>query len=888
MAQPRRQDVSNGRRIRNPRFERIVDLARTALIWERLWRVLLPPILLIGLFLSLSWAGLWLLLPHWARGLGVLGFALALIAALLPFRKIRAVSRKEALARIDRASGFTNRPAATLEDRLANAADDPATRALWNLHRQRAEATIASLKAGLPSPRMVDFDRYALRAFVLVALFASAFVAGPEKYARVAAAFDWRLSASARAGYRLDAWIDPPAYTGKTPILLNIATTDPQKPQRLEAPAGSTVIIRSSGGEPGFETKGALAEAPPDAKETQKPEQTATANTDTEKRLILRGDASLTLLNAGSPLATFEIAAIPDRPPTITLAEVPRANARGSLTLGYTISDDYGVIGAEANFANPSIDGKTIAHHSLVDPPKAVLVLPPGPGGLGEAETTADLSDHPWAGARVEMTLSARDEGGNEGKSEPVAITLPQKPFVKPLARALVEQRRNLVLAPEQREKVRLALEALMIAPEAFETSASVFLGLRVASERLQAAKSDADLVEVADFLWEMALRIENGDLSQAERDLRAAEQELREALERNAPEEEIRKLTENLRAAMDKFLNELAEQQRQQGQQEQAEAPANQSRTISPKDLRSMLDKMQEMARSGNQAEAQRMLEQLQNILENLQTARRSKPDPKMREMSRALDDLNRMSQEQQDLRDDTYRDGEAEQAPLERQRQMQNGSRQHQPGQKGARSPNGQDQDADDEAGNDPRQNPRAHAQPKSEAELRQRQQALRDRLEKLQNRLKQAGQSEPSLNDAQGAMEEAEKALRNGPEGRDDAVEAQGRALESMREGAEKLAENMRQQGEGEGESADSEDGDQEGQGSPGRQGRAGGSDPLGRPMASSPMYNPRARFDPMGVPAAQRAQRVLEELRRRLSDPSRPREEMDYLERLLRRY
>ena len=69
----------------------------------------------------------------------------------------------------------------------------------------------------------------------------------------------------------------------------------------------------------------------------------------------------------------------------------------------------------------------------------------------------------------------------------------------------------------------------------------------------------DSDLVEVADYLWQMALRIENGDLSDAERDLRAAEQQLREALQRNAPEEEIRKLSENLRAAMDKFLQELA-----------------------------------------------------------------------------------------------------------------------------------------------------------------------------------------------------------------------------------------------------------------------------------------------------------------------------------------
>jgi hypothetical protein len=54
-----------------------------------------------------------------------------------------------------------------------------------------------------------------------------------------------------------------------------------------------------------------------------------------------------------------------------------------------------------------------------------------------------------------------------------------------------------------------------------------------------------------------------------------------------------------------------------------------------------------------------------------------------------------------------------------------------------------------------------------------------------------------------------------------------------------------------------------------------------------MANDP-YNPRSRYDPLGAPPAQRAQRVLEELRRRIGDPSRPQEELEYLDRLLRRF
>ncbi len=98
------------------------------------------------------------------------------------------------------------------------------------------------------------------------------------------------------------------------------------------------------------------------------------------------------------------------------------------------------------------------------------------------------------------MTLVARDEGGNVGRSDPIEITLPQQPFVKPIAKALVEQRRDLVLYPESRDRVQTALDALTIAPDLFGTTAPVFLGLVVASDMLEDAQSDTDLVGVRGF----------------------------------------------------------------------------------------------------------------------------------------------------------------------------------------------------------------------------------------------------------------------------------------------------------------------------------------------------------------------------------------------------
>ena len=879
----------------NPRLEGLVGRARALLLFERGWRLLAPPLIILGLFVCLSWAGVWLETPHWARAAGVGVFALGLGLSLLPLRNFHVPARREALERIDRVSGLTQRPAAVLDDRLGNAGDDAATLAFWTLHRRRAERAVALLRTGLPSPRVVDIDRYALRAAVLVGLVATGFIAGPEKYARVAAAFDWRLGGLAEAGQRIDAWVDPPAYTGRPPIVL---TRHGGPAQRIEAPTGSIVVIRGSAGKPGFAASGALAEAAQDAAPAQGGAAAApaaqggagaaapAAKAAGETRLTLKGDAKIAIDSVGA----FDFSAIPDNPPTIALTDPPRTNARGSLTLKYAIADDYGAINAEAAFANPvGPDGRP-ATRPLVEPPKASLQIPPAGSEDGAAETTIDLSDHPWAGAKVEMTLIARDEGGNEGKSEPVTVTLPQKPFVKPLARALVEQRRNLILNPDDRGRVSTALEALMIEPDAFDVGAGVYLGLRVASQRLAAASSDAELVDVAEYIWQMALRIENGDLSDAERDLRAAQQQLREALQRGASPEELKQLTDNLRAAMDKFLREFAEQQQKEMDRadQGPDARQSQGKTISPKDLQAMLDKMQEMARNGDKEGAQKMLEQMQNILENLKMARPRNADPASREMSRALNELDQMSKQQQDLRDETYQNGEA---ARRQQRRERNGmdSQDEDPFGRSPLDGDNRDQDQDQTAQDDAsRQQQQASPQGHNPSDLQQRQQALRDRLQELQQRLNKAGHGETGLSEAQKAMEDAQKSLGEGDGGGDSAVEAQGRAIDSMRESAKKLQQAMRDQGEGEGEGQPGE-GEGEGQGE-GQQGQYGdnGSDPLGRPTGREHAFNPSAKYDPMGVPAAERAQRVLEELRRRLGEPSRPREEQDYLERLLRRY
>jgi uncharacterized protein (TIGR02302 family) len=159
------------------------------------------------------------------------------------------------------------------------------------------------------------------------------------------------------------------------------------------------------------------------------------------------------------------------------------------------------------------------------------------------------------------MTLTARDDAGQEGSSEAREVTLPQRAFNKPLARALIELRRWLVLDVTDRPRVQTALDALLIEPAEYTKEAGAYLSLKIITEKLRSARGDPRLLEVVDDLWQLALLLEDGDLSDAERQLRAAQDRLQQAMERGADQEELSRLTQELREAMNRFMRELAEQ---------------------------------------------------------------------------------------------------------------------------------------------------------------------------------------------------------------------------------------------------------------------------------------------------------------------------------------
>src|SRR5205814_8752255 len=132
------------------------------------------------------------------------------------------------------------------------------------------------------------------------------------------------------------------------------------------------------------------------------------------------------------------------------------------------------------------------------------------------------------------------------------------------------------------------------------------------------------------------------------------------------------------------------------------------------------MIDRLEQMARSGAKDAARRMLQDLQQMLENLQMAR---PGQQMDsdgedDMMSALDELGDVIRKQQQLRDRTFQQGQ------DQRRERQRGQRGQQ-GQQGQRGEQGQQGEQGDQMG-----------------DLRENQQALRNRLKNLVDELSKRG--------------------------------------------------------------------------------------------------------------------------------------------------
>jgi uncharacterized protein (TIGR02302 family) len=809
-----------------------LGLTRAGLVAERLtycfwpfWTLAFTGVAALALGFQ-DWAPVEL---YWAFLVAVpLGLAASLIRGALRFRW---PSADEARARLD--GTLPGRPLASLADHQAIGAADPQSRAVWSAHLARMAARLSHVRPVAPAINLAPRDPVALRYAALAVLIVAALFGSLWRVAAVTEPPGPAAVPGALASW--EGWIEPPAYTGKPTLYLSSLPEG-----SLDLPAGSRFILRLYGPARDLTLSQDLADLPDPAPGRPQVEGDGAVRT-FDFVAVRSGQIEI----EGEGGRRWQVRLLHDAPPEISLTGEMDRMAEGTMSQPFRAADDYAVTGGEVRF---ELDLAAVDRRFGLAPdpePRAPLIfslpLPvAGSRAAFEEVLAEDASQHPWANLPVTMTLSVTDGAGQTGSTGPVAVTLPGRRFFDPLAAAIIEMRRDLLWSRENARRTDQILRAISHRPEGFIQDEGAYLKLRVTIRRLTAGRAQGPLApalrdEVAQALWDVAVLIEDGGLDGALERMREAQERLSEAMKRGASKDEIQKLMDELRRATDDYMQMLADR----GERDPADQfTQNQPRqTITQDQIQEMMDEIQRLMEEGRMAEAQELLEQLNQLMENLQVTEGEGGEGQDGPNGQAMRDLEQTLRDQQDLSDDAFREG---------QRRGSSGA-----GEMGSEPLPGQGQGQQEEGG--------------SELENQRR------RLPDAQGQ--DAENARRALDQAGRAMEGAEEALRQGDLA--EAIDRQAEAIENLREGMRSLGEAFAQ--------------DPNRLEGPNGQAQAGGDremplDPLGRQEGTRGQIGDGDSVlsdrDVYG-----RARALLDEIRRRSADRTRPEQELDYLRRLL---
>lgn len=842
---------------------------RAGMFAENFWRATWPLATVVLAVLAVLMLGLQDSLMVELVWAGVVASAIAALGALIyAIVRFRIPSRGAALVRLDET--LPGRPIQALMDTQAVGDADAASMAVWRAHQSRMAARAAEATPVPADLRIARRDPYALR-YIAVVIFAVALIFGSIWRVGSVTTMTPGAGAGLATGPVWEGWAESPRYTGRPTIYLNDIPEGP-----LEVPAGSLITLRLYG-EVGALTvsetvSGRLGELPPASASEQ------------DFTVVTSGEIAIN----GPGGRTWSVAVIPDAAPRVSILNAPESDALGEMSLPYQASDDYGVEAGEARFALdlPSVDRR---HGLAIDPdprPEITVSLPmPIAGNRTEFEESLieDFSEHPWANLPVTVVLSVLDASEQQAETAPRGIVLPGRRFFDPLAAAIIEQRRDLLWSKGNATRIGQILRAVAHRPEEVFRKEVDQLRLRRVITRLETLASygltDEQQDGIARDMWDLALGIEEGDLSSALERLRQAKERLNQAMRDGASPAEIEELMRELRRATDDYMRQLSRQAEldQQNNPDSGQQQNSQNQMqMNQDDLQRMMDRIQELMEQGRMAEAEQALQELQEMLENMRVTQ-GQGQGGQSAGEQAMEGLAETLREQQGLSDQAFRDLQEQfnpgaQAGENQGNEGRNGGQGQ--GQQHSQGGEGQGEQGDGQEGSDGNQ------QGQGTGSLADRQQALRDELRRQQGSLPGAGTPEgdaarDALDRAGRAMEGAEEALRQ-----DDFAEAidnQSQAMEALREGMRALGEQMQQEAQN----------GQQGQGMSESDRRANARDPLGRDPGSNGSVGTEEGLL-QGEDVYRRARDLLDEIRRRSGQGERPDVELDYLKRLLDRF
>ncbi len=866
MTRDRTDIQATARRLRWP-----VRLTHVGLLSERITRAFWPLWSIVFVAFSAIMLGLHEYLSVELTWVVLVALPLALVVALIAgLRRFSWPTLAEAAARVDRT--LPGRPIAALADTQAIGAADEASIAVWQAHVARMAERVSAARPVAPDLRISDRDPYALRYLAVLALAVGVLFGSVLKVATVEAALPGRTAGLA-TGPSWEGWAEPPAYTGKPSLYLNDI-----KGSRLRVPKGSRITLRLYGEVGALTITENVSGRAPDAEGTAEPSQSFD--------VVQPGSISI----EGTGGASWDVVMEPDNAPVVQISAPVERTVAGEMRQAFIARDDYGVVGGKAQITL-DLAGVDRRYGKALDPePRDPIVLDlpmpiAGSRTAFEETLTENLSKHAWSGLPVELKMTVEDAIGQTADSATINLELPGRRFFNPLANAIVEQRSDILWSRENANRAAGLLRAVSYKPEGFISNNTAYLKLRVTLRRMETLArigrfDEKARDEIAEALWDVALTFEDGRLTDALERLRRAQDRLAEAMRQGASDQEIAELMQDLRDAMQDYMRQLAEENGQQNQDQQL---SQNQQEITGDQLEEMLKRLQELMEQGRMAEAQALLDQLRQMMENMQVTQGQQGQGQPGPGEQAMQGLQETLRNQQGLSDEAFRDLQEQFNPNAQAGQNgQNEGRNGQQGQGNQHEGQGQGQGQGQNPGNgDPQQGQNGQQGDPSQS-LADRQQALRGELGRQTQNLPGAGTPEgdaarEALGRAGRAMDGAEEALR-----RDDlpgALDKQAQAMEALREGMRNLGEAMAQ--------------NQQNGSRPGEQGLANGQDspgvrdPLGREAGATGRIGSDENLL-QGEDVYRRAEELLDEIRRRSGEQGRPEIERDYLKRLLDRF
>lgn len=559
------------------------------------------------------------------------------------FKHLRLPMHRDVNRRLERVNNLKHRPIEALEDTLINP-EKRETRTLWEENKARAVDAISALRPALPDIQLSRIDPYALRYLAIIVLVTGFVAAGPDWKGRIYAGFQPFSSAhKAEKTSKYTIWITPPEYTGVEQIVLQESMGDDVL---IDIPEASHIKVRLTGGW-----------TPPQyiVGENSAPLIPLEGNHWTLETPVAQGDR-FEIRQFPFTKLSFDYNYIEDTPPAITLIEAPETLEKGSMRTKLKVLDDYGVNNMTMRMSlAPNVDASPLGapyteSRALVSPPQTEMEVAP----------VYDLAWHPWAGLPVVIEFTVSDHKGQTTALAPLTMTLPERQFSNPVARALVDMRKRLIWTPrEAARNVAYELTEFLMNPEQLRGDPVAFLAIRSASSRLSYEPEVKDIISVIELLWDTAIRLEDGNLPLAARTLREARESLEALLnDPNATDEQIAKATQELQEALAQYFQELMmELQRrmaENGTMMQMPPDAMQS-LVSPEDLASFLDQLKAEALSGDKSKALDLLSQLQQFMDKLDPSMNMAMPPQMEFMMEGINELQELIEKQKALLEET-----------------------------------------------------------------------------------------------------------------------------------------------------------------------------------------------------------------------------------------